>query len=172
MHRRKKICIVLCITVAVITLLALFQKPIILSYYKYVHTWHRCADFKAYRNEFVLVKDYVATYMGDTNGVLAVSYTGEHRFDLFDYTKSSYLNCPEEIKSAIGVLCKEAFPDQDTSLDHIRKTGDEISFETESGPYKLSYCPHKLPVMTGYTEEETKIRRLGDGWYHVVGQRE
>lgn len=172
MGKRMGILSVIALTaLPLLVLLLLLAKPLALVGFIHAGTWKQSAVFEGYEEEFVLVKNYVAAYMDGTTGTLSVSNASSHKYDLFDLRTDSYLNCPAEIRTAIETLCKEAFRDKDTSFDYVTVTEDEIAFRTERGPYKLSFSPHKKPVMEHYTAEETLTRDLGAGWYHVVGRR-
>lgn len=132
--------------------------------------WELKADFEDYKYEFELVKDYISETVTDESGSLYVCGGLEsHPYELYNSKNKQFLNCPDEIKSAIKILCTEGFPHKDSHFEYIEYDENRIAF-CVNGPYALVYSPQNKPTYLASPGEDRKIvvKSLGDGWYHVA----
>lgn len=152
------------------TLLILCLLPFIyFAQFEYVTTWRYNVDFAPYEDSFVLVKDYVQDYMDGREGSLTISHSQDHKYELYDSEKRSYLECPEDVKNALKTISQEATSYKNSNFDWICCTEDEISFEIETVPYKLSYSPTRKPTMITHSDSDVVLTKwIKDGWYHVT----
>lgn len=143
---------------------------VIISLFHYTNIWKGCADFDNYRDDFVIVKDYImSVYPNEDKKLLEISGIKEKK--LYDYDTKTYLNVPEEVLVSLNRICREGCPDKDTNLDTIRIRGDRISFEDlTNGRYALVYSPNEKPRWIHSPDEnvKVKVKKIKSGWYHVI----
>ncbi len=141
----------------------------VFAFFTYTSIWKYCADFETYETEFILVRDYVKNYTEGRSTILSVSFSEEHKYDLYDSDKKAYLDAPKEIRDALQTISQYAFYYKDSQFEWISCSEDEIAFQISSGPYKLSYCPDQKPTMRKNTSSDMVLRKkIKDGWYHVT----
>lgn len=80
---------------------------LIKAQFVYQSIWGDNADFKSYKSEFVLVKDYIVENVPQGKS-LYFSGVGEHAYDLYDFVAKQYLNCPENIRAALKAISLNA----------------------------------------------------------------
>lgn len=160
---KKFLCIVMALALILCMNVVAFYTVII-----YTDIWKYCADFETYENEFILVRDYVKNYTEGRSTILSVSFSEEHKYDLYDSDKKAYLDAPKEIRDALQSISQYAFYYKDSQFEWISCSEDKIAFQISSGPYKLSYCPDQKPTMKTNTPSGMVLRKkIKDGWYHV-----
>lgn len=139
--------------------------------FNYAHTWKYAADYKTYAEQFNTIKDYVIeqfSYEPDRWFSVSVSESKEYR--IYDPESKSYLDCPDEVDSALELIWKNGFPDKEANFDIIRIGENRISFGIENGQYALVYSPLQRPTYVNGPSENKEIfvREIEDGWYHVT----
>ena len=85
--------------------------PIVGIYAWFIHTsiWQYNADFEGYEAEVQLVCDYVLEYTDGRTGVFSYSLSEGHEYDLYDDIARKYVDCPEEVRNALEIICRDAF---------------------------------------------------------------
>lgn len=162
-YLKRVIFVLLTIIVAVCVMMA-----VKLCYFRYTDIWKYCADFESYEEEFVLVRDYVKTYMNGKSGMLSLSFQESHKYDLYDSDAKAYLDCPQSIRNALEVISKQAFYYKDAQFETIYCDTDQVSFSIISGPYRLVYRPEGEPTIPTYYDSQIVFRKkIKAGWYHV-----
>ena len=136
-----------------------------------IDTWKYNADFEAYEDEFVLLREYVSRLPHDFDylRVSRVKNGDEILYDLYHPEKKEKLNCPEHVKQALSSVCQGAYS-APSGLDVIYREADgTITFWGEGDPYALVYSPGGNPK-SHYSKEmqrKARLRGIGWGWYHV-----
>lgn len=155
--------------IMVLVIIVCINTVTIFAFFTYTSIWKSCADFETYENEFIIIRNYVENYTEECSSILSVSFSEEHRYDLYDLDKKAYLDTPKEIREAIQTISLYAFCHKDSQFEWISCSKDEIAFQISSGPYKLSYSPDKKPTMKTNTSSDIVLRKkIKDGWYHVT----
>lgn len=143
--------------------------PIVGMYAWFIHTsiWQYNADFENYEAEFQLVCDYVLEYMDGRTGTLSCSHSEGHEHDLYDDKARKYVDCPEEVRNALEIICRDAF-NVNSHFEYIRCEDGEVAFHIINAPYKLAYSPNKIPKLKNLNFGEISLHQyIGKGWYHV-----
>lgn len=128
------------------------------------------ADFESYKEEFVLIKDYIAEGFRDVEDrKLYYKRSDDGSYTLFSYSCEEKWVVPDEVASALDTVDNQAFAYKDSRFDCIRIYGERISFTIENGQYTLTYSPEGRPKFVNFPDEDVFFytKRLGDGWYHV-----
>ena len=143
----------------------LFQGVIVGLFY-HAGLWQYNAEFEEYRAEFTTVKDYIAEQYPDSEGI----YVATTPKGLYDPRKKEYLQLPDDVASALEVIERDGFPNQEDPLDLIWIDGERITFANENGQYGLVYSPLEEPTWLHHKhkDEDVKVKVIGDGWYHVA----
>jgi len=167
------------IAVAVVLL-----SPLLLGVFGTVHSvlfhinQYDAAFFK-YREEFVLVKDFIwkqfpdrrteAYQHADAYPWLWVSRGENGNKGLHDPNTNKDLQIPEELTQALNrISTQDAFP---AYLDVIRFEERQIHFcgNSDQGWYALIYSPNGRPkTFSSHAPEEVRIKWIGGGWYHAT----
>lgn len=140
-------------------------------YFDYTNTWKLSANYTDYADDFNNVKNYVvAEFPNETSKWLYVSRADGKGIQLFDPDTKEYLQAPGDVLSSIETITHKGFSHKDATFDAIRIQEDQISFEVESRWYALVYSPNQKPscIATPKENYKTKVKSIGDGWYHVV----
>lgn len=144
-------------------------------WFRHVTIWEYNAEFREYKHEFVLVKDYMLQMFPEGSGYVSVepikgnsNQTDRYYYALYDPKTKRYLDCPAEIWSALQILAKEAFPNNEGDLTVIRYEDGKISFCAEVA-YALVYSPDEVPRSLG-RRDKVYCRWAGGAWYHVRGR--
>ncbi len=135
------------------------------------HMWKYSADFDEYKDDFVVLKDYVEeTFSSEYGKWFFVSTNGTGTKTLFDPEGKEYLDLPSEVGTSLAIVDSQAFPDKDSNLDVIQVHNERVSFCIENGQYALVYSPKEKPTWLNSPDEdiEIKVKKIGDGWYHVI----
>ena len=143
--------------------------PIVGIYAWFIHTsiWQYNADFENHEAEFQLVCDYVLEYTDGRTGVFSYSLSEGHEYDLYDDIARKYVDCPEEVRNALEIICRDAF-NVNSHFEYIRCEGGEVAFHIINAPYKLAYSPNQIPKLKNLNFGEISLHRhIKNGWYHV-----
>lgn len=159
--------IVLCAILVVFLIVGMFIF-FVRAQFVYLSIWGNNADFKSYKSEFVLVKDYIAENVTQEK-TFYLSNDAEHYFDLYDFETKQYLNCPEDIRTALKTISENASSSQETYFNQIKCKGDKIIFGVETVAYALVYSPNEVPydALGNRPRKEVYCKRIQDGWYHI-----
>ena len=108
--------------------------------------------------------------MNGQDGYLRVRYSQEKKYYYLEqHTESERitLECPENVKKALAILCEDAFNDSDVYLDRITCRGDIVAFESPFS-YKLVYSPNEKPTFE-YNDKKGIVlcSKIRDGWYNI-----
>ena len=139
--------------------------------YVHVETWKYCAEYEQYEDDFNLVKDYIATeFPHELDKWLSVSNNGGKGITLYNPDIREYLVLPDDVASSLDTICRNGFPNKDSNLDVIKIHEGRISFCISNGEYALVYSPEEKPTWVNSPFENTgvKVKKIQDGWYHVV----
>ena len=164
----KRLIVILVIVAAVVTIAA---APRVIAFLWFRHTdlWRYNADFDTYKEEFVLVKDYVLQMKSGESGRFYVTKGYEtHPFDLYDDSLGQLMNCPEEVKSAIEELSRNAFFYKDSVFDTIRYNENTVYFCIEGNRYALVYSPTGKPDSYLDTDYSFACKKIEGNWYHLA----
>lgn len=156
---------------AVFTIILLFAvyaaaRYLPLLYYANSVLWENSAEFDTYETEFVLIKDYALTKRSDTERVLIYN---RQDITLIDCGTLERLTPPDDVKTALDTIAKNAFPCKYATFDTVRIYDDCVSFVIENGQYGLVYSPTKKTA--GIAEGKDSgfiVKKIRGGWYHVV----
>ena len=135
------------------------------------HVWKYSADFEKYSTDFIKVKDYVSEqYSEDYGKWFFVSITDEQGSTLYDPDTNNTVELPDEVRKSLENIDDFGFPDKDANLYTIRVHGERVTFAIEAGNYALVYSPNEKPTWLHSPDEDNdvKVRKIGDGWYHVL----
>ena len=168
MNPKKQKC-VNSVVLALFIALAVVLVLTISMYAWFIHTsiWQYNADFENHEAEFRLVCDYVLEYMDGRTGTLSCSHSEGHEHDLYDDKTRKYVDCPEEVRNALEIICRDAF-NVNSHFEYIRCEDGEVAFHIINAPYKLAYSPNKIPKLKNLNFGEISLHQyIGNGWYHV-----
>ena len=145
---------------------------ILLLVWHYTGIWIWTAEYKEYASEFNTVKDYMLeNYASDETRLLYVtSLLSEHGRTLYDRETEEYAELPENVQAALDAIDENAFPYKHSDLDKICVRGGRVDFCISYGVYRLVYSPDGKPTWFREPDDETpfRVKRIKDGWYHVV----
>ena len=141
-------------------------KGVIIELFYHTGVWQYNAEFEEYREEFTTVKNYIAQQYPDSEGI----YVATTPKGLYDPRKKEYLQMPDDVASALELIERDGFPNQEDPLDLIWIDGERITFANENGQYGLVYSPLEEPTWLHHKrkDEDVKVKVIGDGWYHVA----
>ncbi len=166
MNRKNLFSIVIIIVLTIATLYATLYLP-----FSYNNFWRFCADFKGYSGDFITVNDFVVSkYSEEVEKRFIVSSDEGHRSQLFDPDLKCYVDMPGDVLAAMKNIRAHGFPDKDSNLDTVSINGNSVRFGIENGHYALVYSPDGKPTWLNSPDEDIKIKvkRIGNGWYHVT----
>ncbi len=172
--KAKKVILIAVAAVAAVAILVgafwLFPRVVAIVGIASADRWMFAAEYKDYASEFNTVKDYVLkNYPSDEGRSLSVTSTlNEHGRTLYEYETKEYAELPEKVKSALDTIAEKAFL-QNASVEDIWVYGNRVDFCTIKG-YRLVYSPDGKPTWlhTPDDGEEFRVKRIKDGWYHVM----
>lgn len=149
---------------------SLLGQALMFLQFNYTHTWKCCADYEHYAQQFTLVKDYVLEeFLDGGDRRLSVRYTENKEYDIYNPENNEYVDCSNEVKEALQIICKQGFPNKDALFNEIRIQKGRVSFGIENGQYALVYSPDDKPTWVNIPDDaDVLIKEIGDGWYHVV----
>ena len=133
------------------------------------HLWISGARFNQYSEDFIAVKDYVASnFSNQTNKYFTVRRNIYQEVTLYDPDTNEYLRLPDNIAASLQRIYDNGFP-YDADLDIIKIFGNRISFRSSKGTYELVYSPDGKPTWLNSPQNprEIHVTSLGNGWYHV-----
>ena len=80
------------------------------------------------------------------------------------------MDIPDNVRSSLETICDYGFPDKDSILDVIRIQGNRVSFNIENGRYALVYSPDEKLTWINFPDEQEdiKVKKINDDWYHVI----
>lgn len=138
----------------------------------YQSIWGNCAEFKSYKSEFALVKDYIVENVAQDK-LLYLSNNAEHDFDLYDFEAKQYLNCSEDMRAALKTISVNASRSQETHFNQIQYKDNKIIFGVETVAYAIVYSPNEVPydALGDRPKKEVYCKKIEDGWYHVAAYR-
>lgn len=158
------------VILSIILLIIGLSTPTLLRFmFNHTDTWKPSAEYKEYSEDFIKVKNYFAEEFPDESYKrLLVSRNGDQGIRLLDMDSQAYLDLPSDVLSSLEAI-EEAFPDPNYTFDEISITEDKIAF-CAYPRYALVYSPSQKPscIATPKEDYKTKVKRIGDGWYHVV----
>lgn len=157
------------ITLAIVITASVLTHCLFFLQFSHTRTWAHAADYDGYADDFHVVKDYIqAQFPGEYGKWIYVSPNGGTQ--LYDPDTDEYLQLPSYVLSSLESIRKNGFPHKDGQLDVIRIDGDRISFCTTKGQYALVYSPSQKPSWVNSPDDTamTRIKSIGDGWYHVA----
>ena len=140
-------------------------------YFHYTNTWKLSANYADYAEDFNNVKNYIAEeFPNEIGKCLYVSRTNGQGIQIFDFDTKEYLQVPGDILSSLDTIGRKGFYHKDATFDVIRIQEEQISFEVECRQYALVYSPNQKPscISTPNEKYKTKVKSIGNGWYHVV----
>ena len=143
-------------------------------------TWKTAADFEDYASDFTAVKDYVAeTYAGSegkhffvVRRLTGVGADRKRLVTLYDIDMHEDIELPPEVGESLRTIAAHGFPHKDAHFSMITVYPDRVAFHIESGRYALIYSPKERPrwIFEPNDEHKIRVRRIGNGWYHVVAR--
>ncbi|MBQ8881320.1 MAG: hypothetical protein IJ030_04005 [Oscillospiraceae bacterium] len=160
--------IVIWVLIAAILIVAAIPVGL-MAQFSYLTVWGNNADFKSYKTEFVLVKNYVEESIPQGKQ-LVISKKADHFYDLYDCETKQYLNCPENIRTALQTISEKASRSVEVSFNQLDYVGNRIVFGVEAVGYAVVYSPDGAPydALGERNIERTHCKKILKGWYHVV----
>ncbi len=140
-------------------------------YFSYVETWKFNADFETFESDFCVVREYVEKNFASEGGKwFFVSRTDTDGQTLYDPDANAYVDIPDNVSSSLEAICDHGFPDKDSGLYIIQIQGNRVSFHIENARYALVYSPNEKPTWLNSPDEQEEIRvkKINDDWYHVI----
>lgn len=162
--------------VSIVALIVLFSVGMSVFFIRaqvvYQSIWGNNADFKSYKSEFALVKDYIVENVAQEK-TLYLSSNAEHYFDLYDYETNQYFHCPEAIRAALKTISVSASGSQGTHFNQIQYKNDKIIFGVETVAYAVVYSPNEVPydALGDLSKKEVYCKKIENSWYHVAAYR-
>lgn len=125
--------------------------------------------YEEYKEDFNKVKNFILDEYPDSEEKFFLSVSNDG--DLSIRTPKSDVTFPEEITDILIKLLDEAQYDTGNLgyWSEIRLESGRIVFTDDTeGVYALIYSPDKKPTWIRKSDEKgNKVRKIGDGWYHV-----
>ena len=147
----------------------------------YIFTWRYSAEYEKYSSDFNTVKDYMLSiYSGEEEKTFLISEkTEENKLYLVELipldklisgeSSRERIEPPENVRDSIKKLKAYAFPDTRSTFNYLRVSKARVAFCIEGVGYALIYSPDKKPEWIVPSQKKyTKVRRIGNGWYHVA----
>lgn len=167
----KKIIKTVLLLIAVVILCDLIYYVTAIGIFAHITKW-KCTieDFEDYKEDFNIVAEFCSDYIkekkkenSDNYDWLSISKGSELYFD------GENLELPEEVQEAV-ISVADAISDGEVHFDIIRCYDDSVYFCTQNGSYSVVYSPNEKPRSMSSPDEKEKVsvRKIEDGWYHVV----
>ena len=168
MRRKRTMVFLIFLFVIAIIIFAARALPFLL--YQHAVRWAYCVDnFDDYQSDFSTVAHYCSEY------VIQQKQNNKEASCQFFYTSQRHLfydiqvlQLPDEVQSSVERI-SQAFTYKDSVLHSIYCYGEEVYFCIENGQYALVYSPLRKPSsLDGNSESDVFVKKIQDGWYHVV----
>ncbi len=161
--------IVVAIVIVILVVNILYMIPV--AFFSYIGTWKYTAEYEAYADEFHLVKDYfIEAFPEESDRSWLISNYKDQGIRVYDANAKAYVSVPGEVRAALDTIDRCAFSDKDSDFDRIRIQEGRISFGIANHRYALVFSPEQKPTWVNSPNEkfDSKIKSIGQGWYHVV----
>lgn len=157
------------ITLAIVITASALARCLFFLQFNHTRLWAHAADYDNYADDFHVVKDYIqAKFPGEYGKSIYVSSNGGTQ--LYDPDTNEYLQLPSDVLASLEAILRNGFPHKDADLGKIMIHKDRISFCTTKGQYALVYSPSQKPSWVNSPDDAamTRIKSIGNGWYHVA----
>ena len=158
----KETLVIIAVTLAVVAI------PLcIIAQFSYLTVWGNNADFENYKTEFILIKNFVEENISQGKDLY---FDSTHTYDLYDFDTKQYLNCPEDVRTALETISHKASRSAETRFNEIKYKNNKIIFGIETVGYAVVYSPDEVPydALGDRPKKEVHCKRIQKGWYHVA----